>query len=66
MLRGGAMVDARPSDALNLAAITGAPVAVDVRPPDLRRSQDRPAPGRRPWPPGQRSRPGTALIAERA
>ena len=28
MLRGGAVVDARPSDALNLAAITGAPVAV--------------------------------------
>lgn len=26
MLRGGAAVDARPSDALNLAAITGAPV----------------------------------------
>jgi bifunctional DNase/RNase len=26
MLRGGATVDARPSDALNLAAITGAPV----------------------------------------
>ena len=29
MLRGGAIVDARPSDALNLAAITGAPVAVE-------------------------------------
>ena len=28
MLRGGATVDARPSDALNLAAITGAPVFV--------------------------------------
>jgi bifunctional DNase/RNase len=28
MLRGGATVDARPSDALNLAAITGAPVYV--------------------------------------
>ena len=28
MLRGGATVDARPSDALNLAAITGAPVSV--------------------------------------
>jgi bifunctional DNase/RNase len=28
MLRGGASVDARPSDALNLAAITGAPVFV--------------------------------------
>jgi bifunctional DNase/RNase len=28
MLRGGATVDARPSDALNLAAITGAPVCV--------------------------------------
>jgi len=28
MLRGGACVDARPSDALNLAAITGAPVSV--------------------------------------
>jgi bifunctional DNase/RNase len=28
MLRGGATVDARPSDALNLAAITGAPVMV--------------------------------------
>jgi uncharacterized protein len=28
MLRGGASVDARPSDALNLAAITGAPVYV--------------------------------------
>lgn len=28
MLRGGAAVDARPSDALNLAAITGAPVFV--------------------------------------
>ena len=28
MLRGGTIVDARPSDALNLAAITGAPVAV--------------------------------------
>jgi len=32
MLRGGATVDARPSDALNLAAITGAPVSVA---PDL-------------------------------
>jgi len=29
MLRGGATVDARPSDALNLAAITGAPVYVE-------------------------------------
>lgn len=28
MLRGGATVDARPSDALNLAVITGAPVYV--------------------------------------
>ena len=28
MLRGGATVDARPSDALNLAAATGAPVLV--------------------------------------
>ena len=28
MLRGGAVVDARPSDAINLAAITGAPVLV--------------------------------------
>jgi bifunctional DNase/RNase len=28
MLRGGATVDARPSDALNLAAMTGAPVYV--------------------------------------
>jgi uncharacterized protein len=28
MLRGGVTVDARPSDALNLAAITGAPVYV--------------------------------------
>lgn len=28
MLRGGGCVDARPSDALNLAAITGAPVYV--------------------------------------
>jgi hypothetical protein len=28
VLRGGATVDARPSDALNLAAITGAPVQV--------------------------------------
>jgi bifunctional DNase/RNase len=28
MLRGGAAVDARPSDAINLAAITGAPVLV--------------------------------------
>jgi hypothetical protein len=28
MLRGGATVDARPSDALNLAAITGSPVYV--------------------------------------
>jgi bifunctional DNase/RNase len=28
MLRGGAAVDARPSDALNLAAVTGAPVFV--------------------------------------
>jgi uncharacterized protein len=27
-LRGGAVVDARPSDAINLAAITGAPVSV--------------------------------------
>ena len=27
-LRGGAVVDARPSDAINLAAITGAPVLV--------------------------------------
>jgi bifunctional DNase/RNase len=31
MLRGGATVDARPSDALNLAAITGAPVYVESR-----------------------------------
>jgi hypothetical protein len=29
MLRGGVIVDARPSDALNLAAITGVPVAVE-------------------------------------
>jgi bifunctional DNase/RNase len=28
MLRGGALVDARPSDAINLAAVTGAPVLV--------------------------------------
>jgi bifunctional DNase/RNase len=28
MLRGGACVDARPSDALNLAATTGVPVSV--------------------------------------
>jgi hypothetical protein len=28
MLRGGAVVDARPSDAINLAAVTGAPVYV--------------------------------------
>lgn len=28
MLRGGATVDARPSDAINLAAVTGAPVYV--------------------------------------
>ncbi len=28
LLRGGAVVDARPSDALNLAAVTGAPVSV--------------------------------------
>jgi hypothetical protein len=28
MLRGGAVVDARPSDAINLAAVTGAPVFV--------------------------------------
>jgi bifunctional DNase/RNase len=28
MLRGGAMVDARPSDAINLAAVTSAPVYV--------------------------------------
>lgn len=28
MLRGGTMVDARPSDAINLAAVTGAPVFV--------------------------------------
>ena len=28
MLRGGATVDARPSDAINLAAVTGAPVLV--------------------------------------
>jgi bifunctional DNase/RNase len=27
-LRGGATVDARPSDAINLAAVTGAPVLV--------------------------------------
>jgi uncharacterized protein len=27
-LRGGAVVDARPSDAINLAAVTGAPVSV--------------------------------------
>jgi bifunctional DNase/RNase len=27
-LRGGAVVDARPSDAINLAAVTGAPVTV--------------------------------------
>ncbi|MGH3292719.1 MAG: bifunctional nuclease domain-containing protein, partial [Trebonia sp.] len=28
LLRGGATVDARPSDAINLAAVTGAPVYV--------------------------------------
>jgi uncharacterized protein len=28
MLRGGTLVDARPSDAINLAAVTGAPVLV--------------------------------------
>ncbi len=28
MLRGGALVDARPSDAINLAVVTGAPVLV--------------------------------------
>jgi hypothetical protein len=28
MLRGGAVVDARPSDAINLAAVTGVPVLV--------------------------------------
>jgi bifunctional DNase/RNase len=28
LLRGGAVVDARPSDAINLAAVTGAPVSV--------------------------------------
>jgi bifunctional DNase/RNase len=28
LLRGGAVVDARPSDAINLAAVTGAPVTV--------------------------------------
>ena len=28
MLRGGALVDARPSDAVNLAVVTGAPVLV--------------------------------------
>jgi bifunctional DNase/RNase len=28
MLRGGTLVDARPSDAINLAAVTGAPVFV--------------------------------------
>ena len=28
MLRGGVAVDARPSDAINLAAVTGAPVSV--------------------------------------
>jgi bifunctional DNase/RNase len=30
VLRGGATVDARPSDALNLAAVTGAPVTVSA------------------------------------
>jgi bifunctional DNase/RNase len=28
LLRGGAAVDARPSDAINLAAVTGSPVYV--------------------------------------
>ena len=34
-LRGGAVVDARPSDAINLAAITGAPVFVSSQLLDL-------------------------------
>jgi bifunctional DNase/RNase len=35
LLRGGATVDARPSDAINLAAITGAPVLVATELLDL-------------------------------
>ena len=35
LLRGGATVDARPSDAINLAAITGAPVLVAAELLDL-------------------------------
>ena len=35
LLRGGATVDARPSDAINLAAVTGAPVLVAAELLDL-------------------------------
>jgi bifunctional DNase/RNase len=44
ILRGGAMVDARPSDALNLAAITRAPVYVTSALLDLPASPRQPTP----------------------
>src|SRR5579871_4875668 len=44
VLRGGATVDARPSDALNLAAVTGAPVVVSAELLDLPARSHEPAP----------------------
>jgi bifunctional DNase/RNase len=43
VLRGGATVDARPSDALNLAAVTGAPVTVPAELLDLPARSHEPA-----------------------
>jgi bifunctional DNase/RNase len=43
VLRGGATVDARPSDALNLAAVTGAPVTVSAELLDLPARSHEPA-----------------------
>jgi len=43
MLRGGATVDARPSDALNLAAVTGATVYVESALLDLSAGERQPA-----------------------
>ena len=44
VLRGGATVDARPSDALNLAAVTGAPVMACAELLDLPARSPEPAP----------------------
>ena len=57
MLRGGATVDARPSDALNLAAITGAPVFVAG---ELLGVPAQPAPARVVTPPPGTRPPGGA------